>query len=112
MPRYRFGEHEFRSETGELFHAGERVRLQPQPVQILAALLARPGELVTRQELIKTIWGDGALADVETGLNIAVKKLRDALGDSADQPQVIETLPRRGYRLIAQVRPDGAGAAA
>lgn len=112
MPRYRFGEHEFRSETGELFHAGERVRLQPQPVQILGALLARPGELVTRQELIKTIWGDGALADVETGLNIAVKKLRDALGDSADQPQVIETLPRRGYRLIAQVKVEGPGSAA
>ena len=107
MPRYRFSDFEFQSETGELFRAGVRVRLQPQPIRILAILLAHPGDLVTRQEMTQALWGDSTFADTDTGLNIAVKKLRDALDDSVDQPRLIETLPRRGYRFIGPVIHDG-----
>lgn len=103
MPWYRFDGYRLRTETGELLRDGKKVRLQPQPLQILTLLLARPGELVTRQELASALWGNNTFTDFDQGLNIAVKKLRDALGDSAEQPRLIETLPRRGYRFIGQV---------
>ena len=106
MRGYRFGEFEFRPESGELFRDGARVRLQPQPVQILAHLLERPGELVTRLELVERLWGGETYGEVEAGLNIAVKKLRNAIGDSAEQPRYIETLPRRGYRFVGRVEAD------
>jgi DNA-binding winged helix-turn-helix (wHTH) protein/tetratricopeptide (TPR) repeat protein len=108
MPRYRFEDFEFREETGELFRAGMRVRLQPQPVQILGRLLARPGDLVTRQELATALWGTDTHTDFETGLNMAVKKLRVALDDDAEHPRLIETLPRRGYRFIGTLQAEKA----
>jgi DNA-binding winged helix-turn-helix (wHTH) protein len=101
--RARFGSYEVDLHSGELSKKGTRLRLQPQPVQILAALLERPGELVTREELQRRLWPDDTFVDFERGLNTAIKKLRAALCDEADTPRYIETLPRRGYRFIAEV---------
>jgi DNA-binding winged helix-turn-helix (wHTH) protein len=86
--------------TGELHKAGRRVKLQVQPFQILAMLLAHPGELVTREELREKLWPVDTFVDFEHGLNTAVKKLRQALNDNPKKPQFIETLARRGYRFI------------
>src|SRR6186713_2915113 len=86
--------------SGELEKDGRRVRLQEQPAQILRALLASPGQMVTREQLIGRLWPKGVI-DFDTGLNTAVRKLRAALGDLADTPRYIETLPRKGYRFIA-----------
>src|SRR5208283_1819568 len=90
-------------QAGELRKQGTKVRLQEQPFQILAALLERPGEVVTREELRKRIWQSDTFVDFEQSLATAVKKLRRALGDSADHPSFIETLPRRGYRFLARL---------
>jgi len=87
--------------TGELRKQGAQIRLQDKPFQLLAALVQQPGELVTRDELRRTLWGDQTFVDFERSLNIAITKLRAALGDSADNPRFVETLPRRGYRFIA-----------
>lgn len=87
--------------SGELDRAGERLRLQEQPLQVLCALLERPGDVVTREELVTRLWPKGVV-DFETGLNTAVRRLRHALGDDADTPRYIETLPRRGYRFIGR----------
>jgi DNA-binding winged helix-turn-helix (wHTH) protein len=89
--------------TGELYKAGRRVKLQVQPFQILGMLLARPGELVTREELREKLWPADTFVDFEHGLNTAVKKLRQALNDDPKKPQFIETLARRGYRFVATV---------
>jgi Tol biopolymer transport system component/DNA-binding winged helix-turn-helix (wHTH) protein len=97
----RFGVFEVNLQTGELRKAGMRVRIQDQPMLVLKALLRCPGELVTREELQKQLWPDVASLDFEHGLNMAVKKLRTALGDSAETPRYIETLARKGYRFIA-----------
>jgi len=91
--------------TRELLHGGTRIRLQAQPVQILKALLARPGELVTRDALRDQLWPDGTFVDYEHSLNAAMKRLRAALGDDPKAPSYIETLPRRGYRWIAHAEP-------
>lgn len=88
--------------SGELDRGGDRLRLQEQPLQILCALLERPGDLVTREELVARLWPKGVV-DFETGLNTAVRRLRMALGDDADTPRYIETLPRRGYRFIGRL---------
>src|SRR6478736_1581113 len=96
----RFGVFEADRATGELRKAGRRIRLQEQPFRILLVLLERQGEVVLRDELRERIWGETNV-DFEEGLNTAVRKLRDALGDSATNPRFIETLPRRGYRFIA-----------
>jgi len=101
--RISFGAFEFDASTGELSRAGERIRLQEQPRQILAALLERPGEIVTREELRERLWKTDTFVDFEHGLNTAIKKVRQALGDSAETPQFVETLARRGYRFIAPV---------
>ncbi len=98
-----FGAFELRIDTGELLKHGLRVRLQRQPFRILAALLARPGELVTREQLREQLWKDGTFVEFEHGLNAAINRLREALADDADNPRFIETLPRLGYRFIAQV---------
>ncbi|MBV9033894.1 MAG: winged helix-turn-helix domain-containing protein [Acidobacteriaceae bacterium] len=98
-----FGEFELRTETGELWKNGVRKRLQQKPLQILQALLDKPGELVTRDELCQRLWPDGTFVDFESGLNTAVNRLRSALGDSPERPQFIETLPRLGYRFICPV---------
>jgi TolB-like protein/DNA-binding winged helix-turn-helix (wHTH) protein/Tfp pilus assembly protein PilF len=102
-PVVRFGVFEFDPETGDLWKSGRRTRLQEQPRQVLGALLARPGELVTRDELRATLWPDGTFVDIDTGLNVVINKIRQALDDSASAPRFVETLPRRGYRFIAPV---------
>ncbi len=99
----RFGIFEADFRAGELRRSGVKIRLQEQPLQVLVLLLAKPGELVTREELQSKLWPADTFVDFEHGLNAAVKRLRDALGDSADNPRFIETLARRGYRFIAKV---------
>jgi DNA-binding winged helix-turn-helix (wHTH) protein len=105
LPRYvRFGPYEADFHTQELRKHGMKLKLSGQPLQILEMLLARPGELVTREELQKQLWTDDAYVDSNHGLNAAVNKLRDALSDSAEEPKYIETLPRRGYRFIGTIQ--------
>jgi DNA-binding winged helix-turn-helix (wHTH) protein len=101
----RFGLFEFDPRSGELRKQGLKVRLQGQPVEILSMLLARPGELVTREELQKKLWPQDTFVDFDPSLNAAMKRLRSALGDSAETPRFIETLARRGYRFLAPVIP-------
>ena len=105
--RLRFGVFELDLRTGELRKAGRRIRLAGQPLQILEALLKRPGDIVTRDELQRELWPDHTFVDFERNLNSAVKRLRAALGDSADTPRFIETLPRRGYRFLVPVEVAG-----
>jgi DNA-binding winged helix-turn-helix (wHTH) protein/tetratricopeptide (TPR) repeat protein len=107
-PSVRFGPFELDVRSGELQHNGRKIRLNEQPFQVLLALLERPGELVTREELVHRLWPDGTFVDYERGLNKAVNKLRDALQDSADSPRFVETIPRRGYRFITPL--DGGNA--
>ena len=99
----RFGVFEADLRAGELRKQGVRVRLQEQPFQVLTVLLQRPGEVVTREELRNHNWSPDTFVDFDNSLNTAINKLREALGDSADNPRFIETLPRRGYRFIAPV---------
>jgi DNA-binding winged helix-turn-helix (wHTH) protein/tetratricopeptide (TPR) repeat protein len=99
----RFQGFELNLRTGELRKDGTRIRLQDQPFKVLTALLQRPGQLVTREELRKQIWPEESFGDFDHAINLAVTKLRGSLGDSADVPHLIETLPRRGYRFIAPV---------
>src|SRR5215467_312545 len=89
--------------SGEIRKRGIRLRVQDQPFRVLAFLLERPGDVVTRQELRQRLWPADTFVDFDTGLNSAIKRLRDVLGDSAEKPRYIETLPRRGYRFIASV---------
>ena len=97
----RFGRFEFSAETGELRKDGERLKLSGQAIQVLAMLAANTGKLVTREDLQQKLWPGASYGDPEHGLNAAVNKLREALGDSATEPQYIETVPGRGYRFIA-----------
>jgi TolB-like protein/DNA-binding winged helix-turn-helix (wHTH) protein/Tfp pilus assembly protein PilF len=89
--------------VGHLYKHGRRIKLQKQPFQVLAMFLERPGEVVTRDELQKRLWPADTFVDFEHGVNIAINKLREALGDSAEEPRFIETLPRLGYRLVSPV---------
>jgi TolB-like protein/DNA-binding winged helix-turn-helix (wHTH) protein/Tfp pilus assembly protein PilF len=102
-PRYRFGLFEIDSRTGELRKQGARLRLRGRPIDILLILLAAPGHVVTRDELRARLWAADTFVDFDHGLHSAVNRLREALGDSADNPRFIETLPRKGYRFIAPV---------
>jgi DNA-binding winged helix-turn-helix (wHTH) protein len=99
----RFGVYELDLQAAELRKNGMRVRCQEQPLQVLAALLERPGVLVAREELRTRVWSDDTFVDFDHALNTAVKKIRAALNDDADFPRYIETVPRRGYRFIAPV---------
>ena len=101
--RARFGAFEVDLRSGELHKHGIRQKLQDQPFRVLALLLEHPGDVVTREELHQKLWPADTFVDFDTGLNSAIKKLRYVLGDSADEPRYIETLPRRGYRFIAHV---------
>jgi cholera toxin transcriptional activator len=101
--RYRFGIFEADSTTGELRRKGVRIKLHSQPFQVLFMLLERPGEMVTREEINRELWPDGTVVDYEHGVNSAVNRLREALGDEASSPRFVETLPRRGYRFLAPV---------
>jgi TolB-like protein/DNA-binding winged helix-turn-helix (wHTH) protein len=98
---FRFGVFELDAQSGELRRHGLKIRLPDQSFQILRALLMRPGELVTREELRQLLWTAETFVDFEVGLNSAVRKLREALDDSADNPRFVETVPRRGYRFVA-----------
>ena len=99
----RFGVFELDLRTGELRKSGKRVRLAPQPFQLLVLLASRPGELVTREEIQRELWGNGTVVDYDQGLRFVIRKARAALGDNSNSPRYIETLPRRGYRFIAPV---------
>src|SRR5580658_1353593 len=101
--RLRIGDFEVDLRSGEVRRNGDRIQLQERPFQVLAALVERPGEVVTREELQKKLWPTDTFVDFEHSINTAVKKLREALGDDAENPTYIQTLPRRGYRLIAPV---------
>ncbi len=107
--RTRFGAYEVDLRSGELYKHGIRLKLQDQPFQVLAILLEHSGDVVTREELRQKLWPADTFVDFDTGLNSAIKKLRDVLSDSADEPRYIETLPCRGYRFIATVE-NGAAA--
>jgi len=89
--------------AGELRKQGEKVVLQEQPLQILAMLLERPGEIVTREEIRRKLWPDDTIVEFDHSINAAVQRLRQALGDSAENPRFVETLARRGYRFFAPV---------
>ena len=101
--RARFGLFAFDAAAGVLTREGVPVRLQPQPARVLAILVAHAGEVVTRDALRREVWDDGTFVDFERGLNFCIAQIRSALGDSADAPRFIETLPRRGYRFVAPV---------
>lgn len=100
---FQFGVFELNPHTRELQKRGVRLKIQDQPVQILVLLLERSGEIVTREEIQKRLWPDNTFVDFDNAINSAVRKLRDALGDSPENPRFIETLARRGYRFIAPV---------
>lgn len=99
----RFDSFEVDLRAGEIHKCGIRLKLQDQPFRVLALLLERPGEVATREELRQRLWPADTFVDFDTGLNSAIKKLRDVLGDSAEKPRYIETLPRRGYRFIGSL---------
>src|SRR6266849_170215 len=103
----RFGTFEVDLPAGELRKGGLKLKLTGQPFQVLAILLERPGELVTREELQKRLWPD-TFVDVDHNLNAAINKIREVLGDSAETPRFVETVPRRGYRFIAPVNGNAA----
>ena len=98
-----FGTYEIALHSGELRKAGVRIKVQQQPLKLLEILLEHPGEVVTREQLRSRIWPNESFGDFDQAVNVAIAKLRGALGDSADNPRYIETLPRRGYRFIAEV---------
>ena len=102
---YRFGVFELEASTGELRRNGVKLKLQDQPYQVLLKLLEHAGQTVTREQLRSTLWSADTFVDFETGLNTTIKRLRETLGDSAENPAFIETVPKRGYRFIAPVTP-------
>src|SRR5262249_58923749 len=106
--RLRFGVFEIDLRGGELRKHGVRVRLQEQPFRVLAMLLERPGETVTREELRTRLWTADTFVDFDHGVNKAVNRIRDVLGDSATSPRFVETVARRGYRFIGDVTPAAA----
>src|SRR4026209_1628622 len=102
-PPLRFSSFELDLPSGELRKAGVLVGLQEQSLKVLVELLERPGDLVTREQLRQRLWPNGTFVDFEHGLNAVINRLRAALGDSADSPRFIQTVPRRGYRFIGPV---------
>jgi DNA-binding winged helix-turn-helix (wHTH) protein/TolB-like protein len=102
--KFRFGDFEFNGETGELWQGTTAIRLQPQPARVLAILIAQAGELVTREALQQHVWGKDTVVDFDQGLNWCVGRLREVLQDSASEPRFIQTVPRRGYRFVADVK--------
>jgi len=107
MPIFRFDTFEFRPKTRELYRAGIRLKLRPQPFQVLQVLLAEAGKVVSREEFQKKLWASDTFVDFEHGLNSSVRDLRAVLGDSVQEPRFIETLPKLGYRFIAPVAVEG-----
>jgi DNA-binding winged helix-turn-helix (wHTH) protein len=109
---YRFGVFEADATLGELRRQGVRIKLNAQPFQVLALLLEHPGELLTREEISRELWPDGTFVDYEHGVNSAVNRIREALGDTAGNPRFVETLARKGYRFVAPVERIGGSAVA
>jgi len=107
--RYRFGVFEANVATGELRRQGIRVKLNTQPFQLLMLLVSRPGELLTREDITRELWPEGTFVDFEHGVNSAVNRIREALGDKASNPRFVETVARRGYRFVAPVERIGGG---
>jgi DNA-binding winged helix-turn-helix (wHTH) protein len=103
---FRFGVFEVDPREGELRKSGLRIRLQDQPFQVLVMLLEHPGEIVTREELQRRLWPADTFVDFDHSLNSAIKKLREALQDQAENPRFVETVPKRGYRFIGTVSGD------
>ena len=99
----RFGDFELDLWARELRRRGAKIRLPEQPFQVLAMLLEQPGQLVTREALQQRLWSSDTFVDFDRGLNKAINRVREALGDDADEPRLIETLPKRGYRFIGSV---------
>lgn len=100
---HRFGQFELDVHSAELRRNGRRVKVQPQPLKLLVLLARRSGALVTRDEIRTELWPSGTYVDFDQAVNFAVKQIREALGDSADRPLYLETVPRRGYRFIAPI---------
>jgi DNA-binding winged helix-turn-helix (wHTH) protein len=96
----RFEGFEFDPETGEIRRGGESFRLEPQPARLLRCLLSRPGELISRDQAIRAVWADDTHVNFQEGLQYCVRQIRLALGDDGRQPRLLETIPRRGYRLL------------
>lgn len=106
----RFDAFEVDLRAGELFKAGRKIKLQEQPFQVLAMLLERPGDVVTREEMQKRLWPADTFVDFDHSMNTAIKKLRQALGDDKKKPRYVETLPKRGYRFLGKVKRPAASA--
>jgi DNA-binding winged helix-turn-helix (wHTH) protein len=98
---FRFGEFELNVDAGELRRNNRRVKLQPQPFKLLVLLVRRAGNLVSRDDIKRELWPDGTFVDFDQSVNFSIKQIRDVLGDSADRPLYLETVPRRGHRFIA-----------
>jgi DNA-binding winged helix-turn-helix (wHTH) protein len=99
----RFGPFELDIDAGELRRDGRRVKLQPQPFRLLILLTSRPGSLITREEIRSDLWPDGTFVAFDQAVNFAIKQIRDAIGDAADRPVYLETVPRQGYRFVAPI---------
>jgi DNA-binding winged helix-turn-helix (wHTH) protein len=99
----RFGPFELDIDAAELRREGRRVKLQPQPFRLLLLLTSRPGSLITRDEIRNDLWPEGTFVAFDQAVNFAIKQIRDAIGDSADRPMYLETVPRQGYRFVAPV---------
>ena len=99
----RFGTFQLDTQAGQLLKNGRVIRLKPQPLRVLQLLLSRPGDLITRDEIRELLWGTDTFVDFEQGMNTAVRQVREALGDDAERPIFVETVPKRGYRFIAPV---------
>lgn len=102
---FRFGEFELDVDAGELRRNNRRLKLQPQPFKLLLLLVRRSGSLVSREEIRGELWPDGTFVDFDQAVNFSIKQIRDVLGDSAERPLYIETVPRRGHRFIAPLSP-------
>lgn len=102
-PVIRFGTFQLDVQAGQLFKNGRRVRMKPQPFKLLHLLASRPGEVITREEIRLLLWGTDTFVDFEPGVNTVVRQVRDALGEEADRPVFLETVPKRGYRFIGPV---------
>jgi DNA-binding winged helix-turn-helix (wHTH) protein len=111
-PRLRFGPFELDGEGGQLRRHGVPVRLPPQPFKLLLLLVRHPGKVITRDEIRRELWGEETFVDFDQGVNFSVRQIREALGDAAERPLYVETVPRRGYRFIAPVESIGAVAPA
>ena len=97
----RFGPFELDLDAGQLLKNGRVIRIQPQPFRLLCLLTSRPGALITREEIQASLWAGDTFVDFEQGVNFAVKQVRDALGDRAEDPHYVQTVPKRGYRFLA-----------